>query len=110
MNVQIGRKFSSEEVSGSKAPRVDFLEECGQFRHDIEGLVSMVRTKPSNELDYRFFITTAPAPYLDEKYATFGRVLEGMEWIHEIEKLKTKKPSNRPILNVKVVACAQQKL
>ncbi|GJQ14059.1 hypothetical protein GpartN1_g5850.t1 [Galdieria partita] len=109
MNIQIGRKFSLE-VSEYQTANYDFLEECCQFRHNVEGLVSMVRTKPSKELDYRFFISTAPAPYLDDKYVTFGRVIQGMDWIHEIEKLKTKKPSNQPILKVEVVACGLQKL
>ncbi|GJD06961.1 Probable Xaa-Pro aminopeptidase P [Galdieria sulphuraria] len=110
MNIQIGRKFSLEEVGDYKTANYDFLEDCCQFRHNMEGLVSMVRTKPSKDLDYRFFISTAPAPYLDDKYVTFGKVMEGMDWVHEIERLNTKKPSNQPILKVKVVACGQQKL
>jgi hypothetical protein len=31
-----------------------------------------------------------------------------MDWIHEIEKLKTRKPSNQPIWKVSVAACGRE--
>eukprot|EP00871_Galdieria_phlegrea_P004242 jgi/Galph1/4819/GphlegSOOS_G3442.1 len=56
-SVQMGRVFRSDEVTDSLR-NDDFLNECCKLKHNVEGLVSMVRAKPSNLHDYRFFIRT----------------------------------------------------
>ena len=38
----------------------------------------------------QFFITTTATPWLDKKH-TFGRVLSGLEVVHNIENVKTNK-------------------
>lgn len=38
----------------------------------------------------QFFITTAPADFLDNKHVVFGRVLEGMPVVHQIENVPTR--------------------
>ena len=37
----------------------------------------------------QFFITTTATPWLDKKHTIFGRVLSGLEVVHNIENVKT---------------------
>jgi peptidyl-prolyl cis-trans isomerase-like 3 len=41
----------------------------------------------------QFFITLAPAPHLDGKNTVFGKLLEGMEVLDDIEKVPVDKKS-----------------
>ena len=49
----------------------------------------------------KFFITTAPAAFLDGKHTVFGRVTEGMLTLRKIENVATGN-NNRPKLAVKI--------
>ena len=48
------------------------------LKHD-RGVLSMARTNMPNSAGSQFFIMVEQAPYLDGKYAAFGKVLEGMD-------------------------------
>jgi len=48
------------------------------LRHD-RGVLSMARTMDPDSAGSQFFIMVAPAPHLDGQYASFGKVIEGME-------------------------------
>lgn len=52
------------------------------FPNDLgheRGVVSMARTSAPNSAGSQFFIMVAPAAHLDGEYASFGRVVEGLE-------------------------------
>ncbi len=51
--------------------------------YDREGLVGMASAGNHTE-GVQFFITHAPAPHLDGNYTIFGRVIEGMDVVHDI--------------------------
>ncbi|ORY87529.1 cyclophilin-like domain-containing protein, partial [Leucosporidium creatinivorum] len=55
-----------------------------------------------------FFITTAPAPFLDGKHCVFGKVLgqDGMLVVRKIENVATG-PNNRPKLTVTITECGE---
>ena len=55
-----------------------------------KGIVSMARTSISNDTaGSQFFIMLDDAPYLDEQYATFGKVIDGWSNIEKIVTTET---------------------
>ncbi len=48
------------------------------LKHD-RGVLSMARTMDPDSAGSQFFIMVDPAPHLDGQYASFGKVIEGME-------------------------------
>ncbi|TGE37075.1 peptidylprolyl isomerase [Desulfosporosinus fructosivorans] len=51
--------------------------------HDI-GVVSMARTSAPNSASSQFFIVVKASSHLDGQYASFGKVIEGIEEVHRI--------------------------
>lgn len=68
-----GRKFNDEKV---------------WLPHSHAGLLSMANSGP-NTNGSQFFVTFAKAPWLNGKHIIFGRVIKGMETVHEMEKVET---------------------
>lgn len=53
------------------------------------GVISMARAQDPNSAGSQFFIMHQDAPYLDGQYASFGKVIEGMDVVDEIANVKT---------------------
>ena len=53
-----------------------------------EGVLSMARAGNPNSAGSQFFIMTKEAPHLDNEYAAFGKVIEGMDVVHKIETVE----------------------
>lgn len=52
------------------------------FKNELNhnrGVISMARAMPKDSAGSQFFIMVADAPHLDGQYASFGKVIEGME-------------------------------
>ena len=49
-----------------------------ELKHD-RGVLSMARAMDPDSAGSQFFIMVDPAPHLDGQYASFGKVIEGME-------------------------------
>jgi peptidylprolyl isomerase len=60
----------------------------GEFTdtHFLRGSLGLARTADPNSGDSQFFICFQPAPNLDGKYALFGQVTKGMEFVDAIKK------------------------
>ncbi len=54
----------------------------------LRGMVSMARSMMPDSAGSQFFIVTDDSTFLDGKYAAFGQVLEGMEVVDKIVKLR----------------------
>ncbi|MFW2491140.1 peptidylprolyl isomerase [Clostridium chromiireducens] len=60
-----------------------------------KGVLSMARAMNPNSAGSQFFIMVADSPHLDGQYASFGKVIEGMEVADKIVAQKTDR-SDRP--------------
>ena len=73
-----------------------------KFKNDLahtEGVISMARSQSKNSAGSQFFIVTKDASHLDGQYASFGKVISGMDIIHEIESVETDS-NDKPIKDV----------
>ena len=84
-----------------------FADESFVHRHDRPGLLSMANSGP-NTNGSQFFITMAPAPHLNDKHVVFGRVVEGLEHIRDLEREVTD-PNDRPIRRCYIMNCGVSK-
>lgn len=63
-----------------------------KFKNDLkhtEGVLSMARSQNKNSGGSQFFIMTKDSNHLDGQYAAFGKVVKGIDIVHEIENTKT---------------------
>ena len=65
-----------------------------ELRHDEEGVLSMANSGPDTG-GSQFFITLVATPWLDDRHAVFGKVVDGMEVVKKIGGLPTD-GSDRP--------------
>ena len=73
-----------------------------KFKNDLkhtEGILSMARSQNKNSAGSQFFIMTKDASHLDGQYAAFGKVISGMNIVHEIENVKTD-ANDKPVKNI----------
>lgn len=80
-----GQKFEDEIVASLK--------------HDGVGVLSMANAGP-NTNGSQFFITLVATPWLDGKHTVFGKVVNGLDVVQAIGKVKTSKPGDRPVEDV----------
>lgn len=62
-----------------------------KFKNDLKhstGVLSMARSGNPNSAGSQFFIMVADAPHLDGQYASFGKLIEGVEVAKQIVSVK----------------------
>ena len=62
------------------------------FKNDLKhdrGVLSMARTMAPNSAGSQFFIMHQNSPHLDGQYASFGKIIEGIEVVDKICAVRT---------------------
>uniref|UniRef100_A0A4W5M9G5 Peptidyl-prolyl cis-trans isomerase n=1 Tax=Hucho hucho TaxID=62062 RepID=A0A4W5M9G5_9TELE len=70
-------------------------------QHNVRGVVSMANNGPNTNAS-QFFFTYAKQPHLDMKYTVFGKIIDGLETLDELEKLPVNEKSFRPLTETRI--------
>ncbi len=69
------------------------LETTSKIKHDAAGTVAMARSSDPDSASCQFYITLAPATFLDKEnasdghgYAVFGKVTEGLDVVQNLRQ------------------------
>jgi cyclophilin family peptidyl-prolyl cis-trans isomerase len=78
--------------TGRGGPGYAFDDEFHEeLRHDAKGVLSMANAGP-NTNGSQFFLTFGATPWLDDRHAVFGRVLEGEEVLDRLTRVDPTRP------------------
>jgi peptidyl-prolyl cis-trans isomerase A (cyclophilin A) len=85
--------------TGTGGPGYRFADEIDpKHKFDKAGILAMANAGP-NTNGSQFFVTVAPYPQLPTNYTIFGEVVDGLEVVKKIGKVKTG-PNDRPVTPV----------
>jgi peptidyl-prolyl cis-trans isomerase B (cyclophilin B) len=76
------------EGTGTGGPGYTFEDEINDNKV-VRGALAMANAGPDTNGSQFFIVTTAAAPWLDDKHTVFGRVTEGMNAVEAIEAAPT---------------------
>lgn len=70
-------------TGGSEKPNLK--QEFNDISH-VTGIVSMARAGHPDSANSQFFIMLGDHSHLDYQYTAFGKVISGMEYVHDLKK------------------------
>jgi peptidylprolyl isomerase len=88
--------------TGRGGPGYSIKDEFTDHNKNDRGTISMANAGP-NTGGSQFFINLVDNNYLDKAHPVFGKVVEGMDVVDKIGKVKTN-PMDRPLKEVKILS------
>lgn len=87
----------AQQEDGSGGPGYRIRCECYRpdFRHHFRGTLSMAHAGRDTGSS-QFFLTFVPTPHLNGKHTAFGRVIEGMEVLADLQRRSPQHEPNPP--------------
>ena len=101
-----GGDFTNHNGTGGKSIYNNggsFEDENFDLKHTAPGFLSMANAGPNTNKS-QFFITTEKTDWLDGKHVVFGKVVQGMDVVREIEEYGSH-GDGRPSASVKISDC-----
>jgi cyclophilin family peptidyl-prolyl cis-trans isomerase len=83
---------------GQGGPGYTIHDECNRpdFRRHFRGTLSMAKTAQPDSGSSQFFLTFVPTPHLNGRHTAFGRVIEGMEVLGDLQRRSTMHETDPP--------------
>ncbi len=84
------------EGTGQGGPGYEIYCECYQpnYRKHFRGSLSMAKGQGRDSGGSQFFLTFMPTPHLNGRHTVFGRVIEGMDVLAELQRRDPDKPED----------------
>ncbi|EAT42690.1 AAEL005799-PA, partial [Aedes aegypti] len=103
--IQSGDFSNGNGTGGESIYGGTFDDEAFTLKHDKPFLLSMAN-RGKNTNGSQFFITTQPAPHLDNVHVVFGHVVSGHDLVRQLEQLPVDRNS-RPLQDAVVANCGE---
>ncbi|XP_050068616.1 peptidyl-prolyl cis-trans isomerase G [Anopheles maculipalpis] len=103
--IQSGDFSNGNGTGGESIYGGTFEDEAFTLKHDRAFLLSMAN-RGKNTNGSQFFITTQPAPHLDNIHVVFGHVVSGQDLVRQLEQLPVDRNS-RPLQDAMVSNCGE---
>jgi cyclophilin family peptidyl-prolyl cis-trans isomerase len=83
---------------GEGGPGYTIRDECNKpnFRRHFRGTLSMAKTAQPDSGSSQFFLTFVPTPHLNGRHTAYGRVIEGMEVLGDLQRRSTMHETDPP--------------
>lgn len=91
----LSKDDSQKQFWGTGGPGYKFDDELVSTNRNDVGTIAMANSGP-NTNGSQFFINVAPNNFLDSKHVVFGKVIDGMDVVTEINNVQTDS-SDKPI-------------